>query len=52
VTAKLIGYLKDEIGGDEESSCSVFNWGLIPGIFLGLLKERINKLEYPILGQL
>jgi len=40
VAVKLIGYLTDEVVGDEERSCGRFIWGLSPGISLRLLTER------------
>jgi len=45
VTVKLVGYLTDEIGGEEESSCGRFFWGLIPEISLRLLEEKKIRIS-------
>jgi hypothetical protein len=46
VTVKLVGYLTHEIGGEEESTCDRFIWGLIPGISVRLLEEK-KKIKIP-----
>ena len=42
VAVKLVGYMTDKVGADEEKSCGRFIWGLSPGTSLTLWRLTIH----------